>query len=121
MSGDHTNTGDVHGTVAELLSSAHEHHGEIGHTSNAFDAYSQESPIPDSEHPAPKPSCKIMGRHATLAGMLTGSQTTINRSEHLLDNIQRLDPVSRSRLQSWLNRTQPGEQNGPSTWDSVPG
>lgn len=56
-------------------------------------------------------------RHATYVGMLHGSQGTFNRLEHLMSNPQRLDPLTRQRIQSWLERAKSNDSSPVGHWD----
>lgn len=88
---DPTNTGDLHGCVAEALHTAHEHHGGLEHAPTANDN-------------APQTAPKHLIRHAALVGMVHGSQSAHNRLEHLKNNIHYGDAIARQRIEAWLER-----------------
>lgn len=131
MATDPSNTGDIHGTVAVALGTQHELHGEHGLEAGSFDAYGHgqhttpptDTNTPDGQTPPPKiPSTRILGRHASLAGMVYGSAVAHNRLDHLLGNIHHGDIVSRQRLDTWLKRSKkPANENDMPGWDTMIG
>lgn len=94
---DPSNTGDLHGTVAEALAS-HAHHGGANHAHDHHAANDEQPLLPNH-----KPSTRI--HYAVLGGMLGDSQAVTQRLEHMKNNIHHGDGVTRQRIEAWLERS----------------